>query len=1057
MEQHIKLINALVLSQQPENLKKIIASKLIQRIVDDELSKDDCLVVLQQLVDWILSSDNTYLPEVSLEGFQLLAQKHRSIFQELCSPEFMTNLFSNTDYVSRVNLIGLVMTILANLRHLPQTNRPLLMFMRNLRTQLVEYLRQNGAQLDIAVAMAHLYTCFKDALPESPVEVSTLCGVIVSLLGSYNVPSQPDLIASFRRDTEKLSLVLPLLWDRWRPEQSCLETLNTVYVLLADSGGGGPAVSLTSVIEKVPQTCLNLASQNILAQANSESGEAGLISALSKLLTWLGMWPVKKLPGFVLDILERLSKERPSLLQSISDVSLAKTLRQLAIPVFRPQLKSVLIFLLYGGQKSNTTFLTLATEIPVILRTLESEGEQAKTLLEELSEAAKFLSTVHPSVPEHLTQGVLKAVYGSPSISEERKSQLASKAWGNIGIKGAVLHTSLSGRVGLINLGNTCYMNSVLQALYHSNRFRMAVLLSKPGQGQPILDSLQQVFIFLKHSKRSIYSPSQFLKIARPPWFETGRQQDCSEFLTHLLDSLLEEERALGVQDSQTSVIEVSESNTKPALMQDVEMKSLDYDSEISSVDNSSSDTLAHRQVDGVMEGITKKFANNGQELVSESMGNKRLSKYEAEEKSEQNLAKVKSSLSRWSTEENLSSGGANAFQLDVDLCDNSSNDISVESAKDETVNQADSCIQDSQSDSTDSGIQSVGSVVSGDDADAESMTADCLIHRIFGGRMETCYTCLTCQNKSVFVDWFSDLHLAVPQTTAQSNSGLKPTDEKILAQKETLKRAFDELATPNSSSKSGNIEVINTSEEKVRDDQTKPLSSCQTSSSKQLGVPDLIHHYLVPESLSGENQYQCDQCNMLRDAVKTLRLLSAPQYLNITLLRFKYDKAASRRVKIFTPLDYPEQLSLNVSGVDILYELHCIVVHSGYSSEGGHYYSWVKEKTGSWLVKNDSRVTSITWSQIKHQATTLSRDTPYLLFYQRMDCQEDEDVMPSHQALEKVIIDNKKYDREMSSVPGTNSFGGNRPSRNDDFDGGGSSNGCNDNFGQFGGGRCVF
>ena len=66
------------------------------------------------------------------------------------------------------------------------------------------------------------------------------------------------------------------------------------------------------------------------------------------------------------------------------------------------------------------------------------------------------------------------------------------------------------------------------------------------------------------------------------------------------------------------------------------------------------------------------------------------------------------------------------------------------------------------------------------------------------------------------FVDWFSDLHLAVLQSTAQSNSGLKPTDEKILAQKETLNRAFDEVATPNSSSKSSNIEVINPPEEKA-------------------------------------------------------------------------------------------------------------------------------------------------------------------------------------------------------------------------------------------------
>merc|ERR1719266_1844129 len=102
-----------------------------------------------------------------------------------------------------------------------------------------------------------------------------------------------------------------------------------------------------------------------------------------------------------------------------------------------------------------------------------------------------------------------------------------------------------------MNLGNTCYMNSILQALFITDAFREKLLSSavhKPTQN--VLDKLQQTFAFLRNTMRAIYSPADFLKVARPPWFESGRQQDCSEFLKYLLDTLQEQEK--GSQSSGT-------------------------------------------------------------------------------------------------------------------------------------------------------------------------------------------------------------------------------------------------------------------------------------------------------------------------------------------------------------------------------------------------------------------------------------------------------------------------------------------------------------------------
>ena len=101
------------------------------------------------------------------------------------------------------------------------------------------------------------------------------------------------------------------------------------------------------------------------------------------------------------------------------------------------------------------------------------------------------------------------------------------------------------------------------------------------------------------------------------------------------------------------------------------------------------------------------------------------------------------------------------------------------------------------------------------------------------------------------------------------------------------------------------------------------------------------------------------------RDAEKKVLLTSAPAHLNITLLRFKYDRSTNRRAKVFTGVDYPHTLLLPVGDAQVSYSLFSVVVHSGYSSDGGHYYTWAKNsETGAWSLLNDSLVTEQSWAQ---------------------------------------------------------------------------------------------
>ncbi|KAL4705685.1 hypothetical protein ACJJTC_018758 [Scirpophaga incertulas] len=94
---------------------------------------------------------------------------------------------------------------------------------------------------------------------------------------------------------------------------------------------------------------------------------------------------------------------------------------------------------------------------------------------------------------------------------------------------------------GLVNLGNTCYMNSVMQALLVTRQLSNHAILRM--MRAPYWEKMGELFARMQHSSLRSVTPRDFFLATCPPFFVYDQQHDSSEFLGYLLELLKTYER----------------------------------------------------------------------------------------------------------------------------------------------------------------------------------------------------------------------------------------------------------------------------------------------------------------------------------------------------------------------------------------------------------------------------------------------------------------------------------------------------------------------------------
>jgi ubiquitin carboxyl-terminal hydrolase 7 len=122
-------------------------------------------------------------------------------------------------------------------------------------------------------------------------------------------------------------------------------------------------------------------------------------------------------------------------------------------------------------------------------------------------------------------------------ISEELQSYIENKGKLDAAFKDGISFASpYTGHVGIINQGSTCYLNSLIQCLFHDLPFRN--LLLQATSDTAILLALQEIFCYLQLSESSAISTKDLVAAFGWSRGQVFEQHDVHELFGLLLDTL---------------------------------------------------------------------------------------------------------------------------------------------------------------------------------------------------------------------------------------------------------------------------------------------------------------------------------------------------------------------------------------------------------------------------------------------------------------------------------------------------------------------------------------
>ncbi|XP_055479607.1 ubiquitin carboxyl-terminal hydrolase 35 [Psammomys obesus] len=913
-----KILEAVVTSSYPASVKQGLVRRVLEA-ARQPLEREQCLALLALGARLYVGGSDELPRRVGCQLLHVAGRHHPDVFAEFFSARRVLRLLQGGAGPPGARALACVQLGLQLLPDGPAADEVFALLRREVLRTVCER-PGPAACAQVARLLARHPRCVPDGAHRL-----LFCQQLVRCLGRFRCPAEGEEGAvEFLEQAQQVSGLLAQLW-RAQPA-AILPCLKELFAVISCTEEEPPSSALASVVQHLPLELMDGVVRNL---SNDDSvTDSQMLTAISRMIDWVS-WPLgKNIDKWIIALLKGLAAVKKfSILIEVSLAKIEKVFSKLLYPIVRGAALSVLKYMLLTFQHSHEAFHLLLPHIPPMVTSLVKEDSNSGTsCLEQLAELVHCMVFRFPGFPD-LYEPVMEAIKDLHIPNEDRIKQLLGQdAWTSqkselAGFYPRLMAKSDTGKIGLINLGNTCFVNSVLQALFMASDFRHCVLRLTENNSQPVMTKLQWLFAFLEHSQRPAISPENFLSASWTPWFSPGTQQDCSEYLKYLLDRLHEEEK------------------TGTRICQKLKQSSLPSPPSPPSELPSSSATAVEKMFGGKI--VTRICCLQCLNVSSREEAFTDLSlAFPPPERSRQRRV------------------GSVALPTE----DVRAQELALAPTAPGAQRQRKQCIT---GDAPRTGLDiGVGPVGTGQQSGQEEK-----VEREQAGK---------------------EKEVSEEEKEGAGEEEKEEGEEKEKKEDEKEKEAED------GKEKEGDILAPGTHREAA----TPPREqACGPEGSRS--VLDLVNYFLSPERLTAENRYYCESCSSLQDAEKVVELSQGPRYLILTLLRFSFDLRTMRRRKILDDVSIPLLLRLPLAGGQgQAYDLCSVVVHSGVSSESGHYYCYAREGAArpapalgstdrpepenQWYLFNDTRVSFSSFESVSNVTSFFPKDTAYVLFYRQ-------------------------------------------------------------------------